>query len=278
MGDAPKQEQVDEDGDDVESKNTEAIIQEVSNGVFGINSANQEGANQDDLFFPTEVETHVEPSHSVAQIRPPALGSQTEQAVSQSNLELQRLKNNQVVSRQLTVVNQQDKYLDLDARIFENYNKQIKDKGWTRERRTAAKLPPSVLFGLQKSTDNASQGTAATRTGAASLHQRSFAKNQYKDGPGLPKMSSAAHLGKDGNRDRHKTAQSRQSSRTARHGQLSVRNKLPQQSSHGLGFSAFDIGVAQGVNIDRLLRRNQPTDVDNKFTEHPTKAQQQSNS
>ena len=45
-----------------------------------------------------------------------------------------------------------------------NYQKQIKDKGWTRQRRSAAKLPPSVLFGIHKS-DSESAGTAATKFG-----------------------------------------------------------------------------------------------------------------
>jgi len=33
------------------------------------------------------------------------------------------VKNNEAVSRQVAIVNQQDKYLDLDAKIFENYNR-----------------------------------------------------------------------------------------------------------------------------------------------------------
>ena len=138
--------------------------------------------------------------------------------MSQSQLELQKQKNNQVVSRQLAIVNQQDKYLDLDAKILENYNRQIRDKGWTRERRTAAKMPPSVLFGLQKSSDNASQGTAATRSGPHSLNQPSFTRNRAKDASGLPKMASAAQLGKDGYLNRQKTTGSRKSHRTAQNG------------------------------------------------------------
>jgi hypothetical protein len=52
----------------------------------------------------------------------------------------------------------------MDNRIMMNYQKQIKDKGWTRQRRSAAKLPPSVLFGIHKS-DSESAGTAATKFG-----------------------------------------------------------------------------------------------------------------
>lgn len=190
---APSREEPTPDIDDAESKNTEAIIREVSHGVFGLGSpVAQEAPNADDLFFPTEVETGTEQVPSLADIQPRPLASHTEHAVSQSQLELQKQKNNQVVSRQLAIVNQQDKYLDLDAKILENYNRQIRDKGWTRERRTAAKMPPSVLFGLQKSSDNASQGTAATRSGAHSLNQPSFSKNRGKDASGLPKMASAA--------------------------------------------------------------------------------------
>lgn len=40
-----------------ESKNTEAIIEDVNNVMHGMDH-DQHEANADDLFFPTEVETH----------------------------------------------------------------------------------------------------------------------------------------------------------------------------------------------------------------------------
>ena len=36
-----------------------------------------------------------------------------------------KLKNNMVISNQVALVNQQDKYLDMDQKIFENYNKLV---------------------------------------------------------------------------------------------------------------------------------------------------------
>lgn len=62
-----------------------------------------------------------------------------------------KLKNNLVISNQVALVNQQDKYLDMDQKIFDNYHKQVQDRGWTRSRISAAKLPPTVLFGLHRS-------------------------------------------------------------------------------------------------------------------------------
>lgn len=91
-------------------------------------------------------------------------------------------------------------------------------------------MPPSVLFGLQKSADSASQGTAATRTGAHSIGLNNpGGRRRKQDIDGLPKMASAAQISKNGNLDRANATKSRQSHRTTTHaGQLSVRNKLPQ--------------------------------------------------
>lgn len=59
----------------------------------------------------------------------------------------------------------------MDNKIMQNYQKQIRDKGWTRQRRSAAKLPPTVLFGIHK-TDSESAGTAATKA--------AFPENSYR--------------------------------------------------------------------------------------------------
>lgn len=68
--------------------------------------------------------------------------------------------NNLVISNQVALVNQKDKYLDIDQKIFDNYNKAVKDKSWGRQGRSVAKLPPKVLFfGMNRSE---SLGTAPT--------------------------------------------------------------------------------------------------------------------
>ena len=56
--------------------------------------------------------------------------------------------NNDVVQNKLALVNMADKYLDMDQKITVNYERSIKDRGWSREKRTAAKVPPKVLFGI----------------------------------------------------------------------------------------------------------------------------------
>ena len=83
---------------------------------------------------------------------------------------------------------------------------------------------------------------------------------------GLPKMASAAQINKQNNLDRNVTAKSRQSHRTTQPGLNSVRNKLTQQNSQGLGFSAFDIGISQGINIDYLIKQNNLKEMDRQFT------------
>jgi hypothetical protein len=61
-----------------------------------------------------------------------------------------------------------DKYLDMDHKITLNYEKSIKDRGWSREKRTAAKVPPQILFGVNPRPD--SHSTAArTNIGYSSI-------------------------------------------------------------------------------------------------------------
>ena len=56
--------------------------------------------------------------------------------------------NSDIVQNKLALVNLADKYLDMDHKITVNYEKSIKDRGWSREKRTAAKVPPQILFGI----------------------------------------------------------------------------------------------------------------------------------
>ena len=43
-----------------------------------------------------------------------------------------KAQHNAEISNQVALVNHQDKYLDIDQKIFSNYNKAIRDKGWAR--------------------------------------------------------------------------------------------------------------------------------------------------
>ena len=92
----------------------------------------------------------------------PTVEAATVDVCDQRKLELAvaKTKNNVVVSKQLAVVNQTDQYLDLDQKIEDNHRKQIMDKGWTRSRISAAKMPPSQLF---RRADTFSRATGTTR-------------------------------------------------------------------------------------------------------------------
>ena len=56
-----------------------------------------------------------------------------------------------MVSNQLALVSQADNYLDLDQKIQDNYIKNKNEIGWAKQTQKAAKIPPNVLFGLQRS-------------------------------------------------------------------------------------------------------------------------------
>ena len=119
----------------------------------------------------------------------------------------------------MALVNQADKYLDMDQRIYENYSKTLKDRGWSREKRSAAKIPPNVLFGLQRSE---TLTTGITRTNLAAAPRNRAAGT-----------SSAAHF---------LPPKSKGSLR-------SKKSYIAKQPSGGLGFSAGDIG-SMNINTD----------------------------
>lgn len=55
---------------------------------------------------------------------------------------------NQKVQNQLELVNKADKYVDIDQKIYENYIERKQVTGWAKSSISAAKMPPSVLFGF----------------------------------------------------------------------------------------------------------------------------------
>ena len=113
-------------------------------------------------------------------------------------------------------MNQQDRYLDLDQRIEENHARLIKDKGWTRDRKSAAKIAPSLLLGMNRNE------SAATR-----------ADSKKQSGISLPKMTknaSAAYL----DHGKSRIPKSRSSYRTTRMAGLN-------KSGNGLSFMGLDV-------------------------------------
>lgn len=81
------------------------------------------------MFFATEIETHYEATKKedtndeTSQERDKTALSQHTYHDEHRALIEKKLKNNMVISNQVALVNQQDKYLDMDQKIFENYHK-----------------------------------------------------------------------------------------------------------------------------------------------------------
>ena len=71
------------------------------------------------------------------------------------------------MSRQLALVNQADKYLDLDQKIEMNHRRAVMDKGWGRDMRSSAKVPPAVLFGQRGASMGSTRGTSRGATAMA---------------------------------------------------------------------------------------------------------------
>ena len=161
---------------------------------------------------------------------------------------MQMYENNKAVSNQLALVSQTDKYLDIDQKIHENYRKSITDKGWARDKRTAAKLPPSILFGLPKGDPlnnmrNVRSGEPGARKPQESSHYfgaKSKSRQTYKFNKGYLNP-----------------------------GQSNPAQSYTKPSTGGLGFSLGDIG-SMGINMDfyqngkfninseELFQRNRP--------------------
>ena len=98
----------------------------------------------------------------------------------------------------------------------------MQDRGWSRERRTAAKIPPNVLFGLERSETMATGTTGAK--GGYGLGGR--AKQGNASAAHLPPKSKSSLHSKIGGASRHTVG----------------RAPLYKQPSGGLGFSVGDIG------------------------------------
>mmetsp|Transcript_10464 Transcript_10464/g.17560 ORF Transcript_10464/g.17560 Transcript_10464/m.17560 type:complete len:95 (+) Transcript_10464:357-641(+) len=62
----------------------------------------------------------------------------------------------------LAIVKSTDRIVELDKKILDRKRQEINDRGWTRQRRSAAKLPPGALF-REKSDTIMSGPTAATK-------------------------------------------------------------------------------------------------------------------
>lgn len=52
------------------------------------------------------------------------------------------------MQNQLQLVHKADKYVDIDQKIYENYIERKQQTGWAKSRISAAKIPPSVLYGF----------------------------------------------------------------------------------------------------------------------------------
>jgi hypothetical protein len=107
----------------------------------------------------------------------------------------------------------------------------VQDRGWSRERRTAAKIPPNVLFGLERA-DTAQTGTTRAKRdfGLGGGNKTKFGNASAANLP--PKSKSSLHS-KLGGISRLTT--------------MGGRAPLFKAPSGGLGFSAGDIG---SMNVD----------------------------
>ena len=215
--------------DDSDS-NVSARIEDVDDKPYHKNPA--------DLFFATEIETNYEAKKPLEDLNDESqerdktgLSQHTYHDEHRALIE-KKLKNNMVISNQVALVNQQDKYLHMDQKIFDNYNKQVQDRGWTRSRRSAAKLPPTVLFGLHRS---GSQGFDSD----PSARRPSFMNKRTAQSS----MQQLSRGGAYGAKNR-KPPKSKQSGRTG-HSTAAFSNPM------GLGFSAQDVN-SMGINIDKM--------------------------
>lgn len=73
--------------------------------------------------------------------------NQTDSNISQIKSIISKELNNAKVQNQLELVNKADKYVDIDQKIYENYIERKQVQGWAKASISAAKVPPSVLYG-----------------------------------------------------------------------------------------------------------------------------------
>ena len=218
----------------VKQDEDDEIQNKIDNGYYNI-SSDEDAGNADsdmevkidddinnDLMFATEIEAGYQKPNSQKSEVDERETVYVDEPKSKTQMEM----NNDVVQNKLALVNLADKYLDMDQKITVNYEKSIKDRGWSREKRTAAKVPPMVLFGFNKRPD--SHSTAArTNVGYTTIPTKSQVNLKAKS-------------------SMRRTTNPLQS-------QKSLKSRLNANFNAGLGFSQADIASMDIHNYDLNL-------------------------